>query len=142
MKHHFQILQLAPEYTLYMQVQIPAALCAIHNFIHEHDTPPDPWLSTTPSRHGSPEYDGDDMNPQVHAGTEGNNNRQDEIVMVMWEDYQARHMEMGLDEEETDDSGDGDDDDNNNNDDTTSYFPLALALLPISYVSHCMRNQY
>jgi hypothetical protein len=33
------------------------------------------------------------MHPQVHAGTEGNNNRWDEIVMAMWEDYQARHME-------------------------------------------------
>jgi hypothetical protein len=97
-----------------VQVQILAALCAIHNFIHEHDTPPDPWLSTTPSRHGSPEYDGDDMmNPQVYAGTEGNNDRWDEIATAMWEDYQARRMEMGLDEEETDDSGDGDD---NNND--------------------------
>jgi hypothetical protein len=119
MKHRFRILRLAPEYTLDMQVQIPAALCAIHNFIREHDTPLDPRLSTTPSRHGSPKYDGDDMNPQVHAGTEGNNNRWDEIATAMWEDYQARRMEMGLDEEETDDSGDGDDDNDNDNDNTT-----------------------
>jgi hypothetical protein len=88
MKRRFRILRLAPEYALDVQVQIPAALCVIHNFIHEHDTPPDPRLSTTPSHHGSPEYDDDDMmNPQVHAGTEGNNNRQDEIVTAMWEDY-------------------------------------------------------
>jgi hypothetical protein len=38
--------------------------------------------------------------------------------MVMWEDYQARCMEMGLDEEETEDSGDDNDDDDNDNDDT------------------------
>jgi hypothetical protein len=86
-----------PEYTLDVQVQIPAALYTIHNCIREHDTPPDPQLSTTPSHHGSPEYDDDDMNPQVYAG-KGNNNRWDEIVIVMWEDYQARCMEMGLDE--------------------------------------------
>jgi hypothetical protein len=110
MKHHFQILQLVPEYALDVQVQILAALCVIHNFIHEHNTPPDTWLSTTPSHHGSSKYNGDNMDSQVHAGTEGNNNRQDEIVMVMWEDYQTRCMEMGLDEEETEDSGDDDDD--------------------------------
>jgi hypothetical protein len=56
------------------------------------------------------------MDPQVHAGTEGNNDRQDEIATAMSEDYQARHMEMGLDEEETEDSGD--DDDNDDDDDT------------------------
>jgi hypothetical protein len=106
------------EYALDMQVQILAALCVIHNFIREHNTPPDPQLSTTPSCHGSPEYDSDDINPQVHAGTEENNNRQDEIVTAMWEDYQARRMEMGLDEEETDYSGNGDDNDDDN-DDTT-----------------------
>jgi hypothetical protein len=47
------------------------------------------------------------MDPQVHAG---NNDRWDKIVMAMW-DYQARCIEMGLDEEETEDSGDDDDDD-------------------------------
>jgi hypothetical protein len=53
------------------------------------------------------------MDPQVHTGTKGNNNRQDEIAIAMWEDYQARHMEIGLDEEDTDEkSGDGDDNDN------------------------------
>jgi hypothetical protein len=53
------------------------------------------------------------MDPQVHAGTKGKNHRWDEIAMAMWEDYQARHNEMGLDEEETQDSGDGDDDNDN-----------------------------
>jgi hypothetical protein len=119
MKCHFRILRLVPEYALDVQVQIPAALCAIRNFIREHDTHPDPWLSTTPSRHGSPKYDGDDLDPQVHAGTEGNNDRRDEIATAMWEDYQAKHMEMSLDEEETEDGGDDDDDDDDDNDDDT-----------------------
>jgi hypothetical protein len=55
----------------------------IHNFIHEHDTPPDPWLTTTPNHHGSPEYDGDNMDPQVYAGTEGNTRRRLRTVVMM-----------------------------------------------------------
>ena len=34
LKHHFHILILGPEYQYSIQAQIPAALCAIHNFIH------------------------------------------------------------------------------------------------------------
>ena len=33
LKRHFRILLLAPEYSLQIQARIPAALCAIHNFI-------------------------------------------------------------------------------------------------------------
>jgi DDE superfamily endonuclease len=34
LKHCFQILLLAPEFSVKIQAKIPAALCAIHNFIH------------------------------------------------------------------------------------------------------------
>ena len=37
LKWPFQILLIAPEYDLEIQAQIPAALCAIHNFIQKHD---------------------------------------------------------------------------------------------------------
>ena len=37
LKWCFQILLIAPEYDLEVQARIPAALCAIHNFIQEHD---------------------------------------------------------------------------------------------------------
>jgi hypothetical protein len=37
LKRHFQILLIAPEYDLEVQAWIPVALCAIHNFIQEHD---------------------------------------------------------------------------------------------------------
>ena len=36
LKQHFRILLLAPEYSLEIQAWIPAALCAIHNFICTH----------------------------------------------------------------------------------------------------------
>jgi hypothetical protein len=38
LKRHFKILLLAPEYNLEIQARIPAALCAIHNFICIHDS--------------------------------------------------------------------------------------------------------
>jgi hypothetical protein len=41
LKQCFQILLLAPEYSLDIQAQIPAALSAIHDFIYAHDPMPD-----------------------------------------------------------------------------------------------------
>ena len=38
LKHQFCILLLAPKYSLEIQAQIPAALCAVHNFIRVHDS--------------------------------------------------------------------------------------------------------
>ena len=38
LKHRFCILLLAPEYSLEIQAWIPAALCAVHNFIQVHDS--------------------------------------------------------------------------------------------------------
>ena len=37
LKCRFQILHLAPEYSMDIQACIPAALAAIHNFIHGHE---------------------------------------------------------------------------------------------------------
>jgi hypothetical protein len=37
LKRHFRILLLAPEYNVDIQSRIPAALCALHNFIRTHD---------------------------------------------------------------------------------------------------------
>ncbi|KIM56854.1 hypothetical protein SCLCIDRAFT_131712, partial [Scleroderma citrinum Foug A] len=42
LKCHFCILLLAPEYNIQIQACIPAALCAIHNFICIHDGDEDP----------------------------------------------------------------------------------------------------
>ena len=45
LKHCFQILLLAPEYSIQIQARIPAALCAIHNFIRIHDPAKDEILT-------------------------------------------------------------------------------------------------
>jgi hypothetical protein len=37
LKRRFRILLLSPEYNIDIQVKIPTALCAIHNFIRKHD---------------------------------------------------------------------------------------------------------
>jgi hypothetical protein len=37
MKRQWHVLQLLLEYSMSIQVQVPAALCALHNFIHRHD---------------------------------------------------------------------------------------------------------
>jgi hypothetical protein len=37
LKKCFRILRIGPECNLEIQAQIPAALCAIHNFIQEHN---------------------------------------------------------------------------------------------------------
>ena len=37
LKWCFRILLLAPEYDMDMQARVPPALCALHNFIHQHD---------------------------------------------------------------------------------------------------------
>ena len=36
LKRHFRILLLAPEYKMDIQSRLPAALCALHNFIRTH----------------------------------------------------------------------------------------------------------
>ena len=45
LKHRFQILLLALEYSIQIQVRIPAVLCAIHNFIRIHDSAEDEILT-------------------------------------------------------------------------------------------------
>ena len=37
LKRRFQILLLAPEYSMDIQSRLPAALCTLHNFIWTHD---------------------------------------------------------------------------------------------------------
>ena len=45
LKHRFQILLLALEYSIQIQVRIPTVLCAIHNFIRIHDSAEDEILT-------------------------------------------------------------------------------------------------
>jgi hypothetical protein len=105
LKRRFRILLIAPEYNLETQARIPAALCAIHNFIQEHD----------------PNEEEVDEERDVAGGGLGNLNEQEggpapeledepasllrnQIAQDMWDQYQQVLAEReGLDDEsETD----------------------------------------
>ena len=43
LKHHFHVLQIPPKYNMHVQVRLPLALCAIHNFIQWYD--PDSFVN-------------------------------------------------------------------------------------------------
>jgi hypothetical protein len=78
-----------------IQARIPAALCAIHNFIRIHDPAEDPLppmniVNDNPSHQG---YIVEDENrPQVQAA----NAHRDRIVTHMWEDYEVFLHEQDL----------------------------------------------
>ena len=89
LKQKFQILLLPVEYNLARQARLPAALCAIHNFIRDHD----PEIN-------DPDNDGADVDQENYQGgghfeaeglgadnAEGAAMR-DRIAQDMWEDYQ------------------------------------------------------
>jgi hypothetical protein len=86
-------------------------MCAVHNFIQEHDKSAVPHHLSSTTRvqlNGDAEYEGD-----VAFGAEDNDERRDQIAAKMWADYQVRCMEMGLDDDSDDitdmDSEDGSD---------------------------------
>src|ERR1700677_2755546 len=101
-KHCFRILQLAPEHSMDIQARIPAALCALHNFIHFHDPGEIDEFS-----------DGSDMatvidhlrvdvgntgglarGPPAHPALNRAAKRCDKIVQKMWDNYQ-NYLEGG-----------------------------------------------
>jgi DDE superfamily endonuclease len=102
LKRRFRILLLGPEYSLDIQARIPTALCAIHNFIREHDLDEETSLG--------------DVDDSDHNDDDGNNNltgaanaapeedevsaRRDAIALEMWQDYQRVCRERGIDGED------------------------------------------
>ena len=112
LKRRFRILLLAPEYNLDIQARIPAALCAIHNFIGIHN--PDEELI-----HAGDENDenGDDNAPfdnhgaqAAGAGFDGPSVRRDNIAQAMWDDYLAVRLERGIDSDDESETESDDDD--------------------------------
>ncbi|KIK14633.1 hypothetical protein PISMIDRAFT_116670 [Pisolithus microcarpus 441] len=93
LKHQFQILLLAPEYNVDMQACIPMALCALHNFIYSCDENEEDDSDIT--------LDTDDKDdPQVAAGSAmqvdnlAASRLWDDIMVAMWNDYQAILVEQ------------------------------------------------
>lgn len=118
MKRRFRILLVAPEYNLDIQAQIPAAACAIHNFIRHHD-PDDSDISFEMDDNADGDGDGDrDEHPgptavQATAAAElreATANR-DRIAEAMWRDYQRILRERGSSRGLSTDNDDDDDSD-------------------------------
>lgn len=87
LKCRFRILLLAPEYSMDIQAQIPTPLCAIHNFICEHDLQEGVLLETRSFFDGG---DSDSEPPTAAMMEEANTEagaRRDRIAQEMWEDY-------------------------------------------------------
>jgi hypothetical protein len=101
LKQRFRILLLAPEYDLNIQAKIPAALCAIHNFIWINDADE----GSLPEERNLHDQD-HNIGVFVGENLEEDNNemarRRDQIAQSMWEDYQQilieRDMVYGLEE--------------------------------------------
>ena len=118
MKQRFQILLLAPKYSLEIQARIPAALCAIHNFICVHDS--------TDSVDDEDNNDGTALNDDAAEAAPAEPNepsaRRDRIAQDMWEDYLAVRLERGIDSDsDQSDSGSGSDNEQSSVDDDEAH---------------------
>jgi hypothetical protein len=113
LKRCFQILLTAPEYSLEIQVRLPAALCAIHNFIPTHDTDDRDDILTEPEFIDHTSDDHDNASIAAAAEADCSSNRCDIIAQQMWDDYMQICSERGINEDEEDnDEEDNEDDDN------------------------------
>jgi len=87
---------LAPEYNLNIQAHIPTALCAIHNFIYEHDPIDKPPKPDNASGSCSDNYDTTNSEQDEAAATmmeleeeSDASRRHDYIAQMMWVEYQC-----------------------------------------------------
>ncbi|KDQ55058.1 hypothetical protein JAAARDRAFT_134355, partial [Jaapia argillacea MUCL 33604] len=98
MKWQWRILVLPPEYGMDIQTRIPAALCAIHNFIRRFD--PD-YIDANKFQGDLLDEDNDvawgDLaeGPANAAERARANTRRDRIALEMWEDYKRLLAEWG-----------------------------------------------
>jgi len=97
LKRRFRILLLAPEYSMYIQARIPAALCAIHNFISIHD-PAEGAIYAGDDNAGDTPVDHDHVASAAEVDTPSA--RRDQIAQEMWEDYLAVCWERGIGDDE------------------------------------------
>jgi hypothetical protein len=92
LKRCFKILVVPPELSLNIQVRIPLALAAIHNFIRKHN--PDELeelLEAEMEREVEGTYDEGDLadGPPTEAARGRMNRKRDEIAQDMWVAYQV-----------------------------------------------------
>lgn len=95
LKGRFDILQRAPQYDMEVQIRIPSALCALHNFIRRYD-PDDITPDAEPKLQAFDGGEGSLGNgPANQDAREQANSRRDEIAQQMWEDYLNLRAAMG-----------------------------------------------
>jgi hypothetical protein len=109
LKRRYRILLLAPEYSMHIQARIPAALCALHNFISIHDPTEEVIYDDDHDNEDAAVADDHIAPAAVAIGVDGPSVRRDRIAQEMWDDYLVVRMERGiLDEDEEDGSEDED----------------------------------
>jgi hypothetical protein len=99
-KRRFRILLISTEYKIEIQARIPAALCALHNYIRAHDPHEGPLPDTAvvndnPAHQGLGHAGDLDIAGPSHA-VEGASAFRDRIATQMWEDYQSVLHERDL----------------------------------------------
>jgi hypothetical protein len=107
LKRRFRILLLAPEYSLEIQARIPAALCAVHNFIRTYETNED--LTAPNSDYTLNDHD-HVASVAVAADLDAPSAKRDLIAQQMWDDYVRIRDERGLNWEDLS-GGEGEEDD-------------------------------
>lgn len=107
-KRRFRILLVAPEYDLEIQARIPAAACALHNFIRRHD-PEDTELydiDNAADDHQDTYAGPPEVQQTAAAELREVTARRDQIAEAMWTDYQKILVQRGLMSDDDDDEGD------------------------------------
>lgn len=89
LKMCFVILTHPAEYDMAIQVRIPPAFCAVHNFIRIHDADEiDDFLPDIQDQNPREFYGELAAGPAVRAEKERSEIKQDNIAQAMWESYQ------------------------------------------------------
>jgi hypothetical protein len=103
LKRRFRILLLAPEYSLQIQARIPAALCAIHNFICIHDPAEDTILTVDDDDDNAPRPLDHDHEASAAAAAEIDtpSTKRDCIAQAMWDDYLAVRQQREIRNEDS-----------------------------------------
>jgi hypothetical protein len=115
LKRRFRILKLAPEYRMDIQNRLPAALCALHNFIKIHD-PDDPIeMQEMDNENEDVPLMIPEVEPEAGGGAGANQNQaialRNRIADELWAQYQGvlhqRELEGDInDNDELDSEGD------------------------------------
>jgi hypothetical protein len=100
LKWWFQILIIAPEYNLEVQAQISVALCAIHNFIQEHDPNEGELEERRDMFDEDSGNDGMPTMPTPKSKTVVTSSLRNQIAQDMWNQYQEVLTERGMLEDE------------------------------------------